>query len=374
MSVANGDGSEIDDAVQNYAPVNGISLEAFAYVTVTVGQTLICGDTKKDAYKHYVEMLLGTNELAKKTYAQQSLLWYPDTPTYFDEMKRSGGKNQGFLKRSAMFVGGHKVETRVGLPYPLAQAGKLLPPGINMTFDLKQAEDQFRLMSDDPSKRMKLIIDNVWLEANGKIMDPNFYKSMVDRLTVTDARYDVVRSDVAGPFHLPPGQIEYEFTLYQSVAPNVVYCWFVDSEAWTGSYTKNPFNFQHCNVSEIYVTVEGVEYPADKYTPVSWGSSDVTADVRREYLELMRISRQTKGIGCGLTYEEFINGYTILAFQIAQFLPSNAYVNSQKGGDTKIYFKLKSTPVQRMSLFAMGVFDNVIYINPNSAIVKNFVV
>jgi len=96
MSITNGDDSEPDDTTQAYAPVNGIGLTAFEYITAEVGGTLICGENRTDSYRNYTTILLGNSNEAKQTWVAQSFIWEQDTASYFSDVTKDS-KNKGSI-------------------------------------------------------------------------------------------------------------------------------------------------------------------------------------------------------------------------------------------------------------------------------------
>ena len=110
-----------------------------------------------------------------------------------------------------------------------------------------------------------------------------------------------------GPDQLEPSNVSYEKTLFTGIAPSTLLVFFVSSTAVSGSYTENPFNLQHANVEEMYVTVESTEYPGKRLRPIKWSDSTSVANVRREYIDFIRISKEVFGAsGTVLSYNEFV--------------------------------------------------------------------
>src|SRR5712664_2445828 len=55
--------------------------------------------------------------------------------------------------------------------------------------------------------------------------------------------------------------------LFQGVYPKLVIIVFLDHEAFSGKYTKSPFNFQHFDVNYIGLSCNGNPIPQSAFTP-----------------------------------------------------------------------------------------------------------
>lgn len=97
-----------------------------------------------------------------------------------------------------------------------------------------------------------------------------------------------------------------------------VYLFFVRVDSAAGSYSLNPFELINPRIKSAYIEVEGTKYPTQGYNiPPPYSPSANQAQCREPYLELYRILAQTNGMTCGLTYDQFLNQFHVIAFQIS---------------------------------------------------------
>jgi hypothetical protein len=176
----------VSDKAQRYAPINGIGLTLFEYITVQVGNTLICGENRTDIYKNYLQLMLGNSKESKETWLGTEVIWAKDTAGAFNDLSLES-KNKGFIKRFAIFNGGSKVHTMAVIPYPLGQTRKLLIPGINMKFVMKKADDKFLITTNEPAKMMQLKIEKIWIKARARSLEPPLFNALVSKLQQTEA-------------------------------------------------------------------------------------------------------------------------------------------------------------------------------------------
>ena len=55
-------------------------------------------------------------------------------------------------------------------------------------------------------------------------------------------------------------------------------------------------------------------------------------------------------------------------------LPSSNYVSEKKQGDTILVFEFEEAPDKPVHMLALGQFESSIFINSNSAVLKNYTI
>ena len=73
--------------------------------------------------------------------------------------------------------------------------------------------------------------------------------------------------------------------MFQGKRPETVIVGFVKSKALNGDYTTNPFNFEHCNITQIIVYNDGLPVGG---TPVKTDFSKERSVVSRTYVNLIQ--------------------------------------------------------------------------------------
>lgn len=116
-------------------------------------------------------------------------------------------------------------------------------------------------MSAETSPSYKVtILDNVFKACKIKV-DSAILLNHAETITKTPARYNYVKSDVKMTT-IPDQTSEFYWDdVWNGKRPSKMYIAFVKQAGVNGSYTSNPFNFQHFKLSEIVVTVNGEPVP-----------------------------------------------------------------------------------------------------------------
>lgn len=99
-------------------------------------------------------------------------------------------------------------------------------------------------------------------------MYPSFIFSHSRILPDHPVVYPIQRSEIKC-FSISQGQYNFSAGNVFNAVPNILHVGLVSSEAFNGSYIKNPFNFQHydCNFAAFYV--DRYRYPKNLFIPIS---------------------------------------------------------------------------------------------------------
>ena len=145
----------------------------------------------------------------------------------------------------------------------------------------------------------------------------------------------------------------------------------VDNDAFNGSYTMNPFHFQHFNLSEIALYRNGIGVPGRPFTPDFTSGEE---ECLRSYVNTM----QTMGYfntddTDGLTLEDFAGGYTIYAFDLtADNNVSAPYQQVLGVSNLRVDLKFTTNLTNTVNLLLYAVFDSHIEITQTRDVITEY--
>jgi hypothetical protein len=137
----------------------------------------------------------------------------------------------------------------------------------------------------------------------------------------------------------------------------------VDSKAFNGSPTKNPFHFEHFKLIHASIVADARQVPAGGYEP-----DFEKGLICREYVGLL----QTLLGGClktdsiGLTKEDFVkNGKTFLGFTLPSAIEgtSDLALPPRQTGYINIRLRFKEALESSVTLICYAEFDNIIEVD-----------
>lgn len=144
--------------------------------------------------------------------------------------------------------------------------------------------------------------------------------------------------------------------LSSTVLPTRVIVGMVDSKAFNGSFSHNPFNFQHFNIKQIQLTLD---FSNNKY-------------LRGYYTLFEGIDRPVFLHGNDISRRDYGNGYTLFAFDITPDLCSGDHFNLLKSGSLLLELSFAENLIQPIHLIVYMEFDNLIEINASRKIIKDY--
>ncbi|MCG8432193.1 MAG: hypothetical protein MJA29_13610, partial [Candidatus Omnitrophica bacterium] len=271
--------------------------------------------------------------------------------------------SESMLARARPFYKNAGVELLAPIHCDLFKQERYLLSECEMSIEIHRNENKFLLISD--GTEYKIVVEDLrWYVWKVKPQD-SLTMAIENLLQKQDTvKYPVRRIKMATRHLAPNSQTIIENSIFTGQLPRRVAIFMVDSEAFNGSYVKNPFKFEHCNVAEIALKYGDVYVP--RY-PLRCDWNDYRYSFPFMYLyEGCDILKSDKGID--ISYEEFRNGYTIFLFDLTPDSVDAGAMQLIKEGDLSLYMQLKqplSTFPQGVEMIIYGEFDNLISIDRN---------
>ena len=151
--------------------------------------------------------------------------------------------------------------------------------------------------------------------------------------------------------------------LYRGRLPKMLFVTMVASEAFVGSYTRNPFNFQHFGVNMISLKKDGESIPAQAYEPNFTASNYLL-----EYMQLAyacNIANDTMGL-LAFSQDEYPNGYCFFVFCLTPDMSmTTSEAQQSEPCNLRLELKFSGPLAENVTLLTMGLFDGWITVDAN---------
>ena len=229
------------------------------------------------------------------------------------------GANAGLKERETWFNQGRSVEL-VGRPHvDVFQQDRLLLPNVNMNLKLIPSSNEFFVKNAAPGQngvqeKFKVVIEKVKFKVVMKELFPEVELAHLKALEGGARMLLPIQRSNLKHLSIPQNQTSVAFeNVFTDRLPDIAVVGLVADEDFAGSYTKNPFNFQHFGLSRIDLKRNGVPCPRFGYTP-DFGD-------KKLYMEAYTTFQRQLGFGFGdkcvnLTPDEWAKGYTLYVFKI----------------------------------------------------------
>ena len=252
LQILKGDGSNLG-AAEKVGVIN-LPLQAmFSQVDVYMNNKLVSLNANNFPWKAYLKVILcsGSDEQNSQL---QSQLFIKD-----DEPMDSLSLNSGFVNRYEYTKLSRTFELEGSLMEDVLNLDKYLINGVDIYMKLFRSSIPFLLMSGESTPNYKVKLLDVAFKTARVKLDPGVILNHSQQIKETPATYVINRSNVSQNI-IPNGASEFYWdSMFPKALPSKVVFGLISQKAANGDYTANPFNFQHFNLSEVSLKVNGVD-------------------------------------------------------------------------------------------------------------------
>lgn len=365
VKITNGDGTNLAHG----APVGLINYPTctlFSQVDIMLGDRLITQSSNTYPYRGIIECLLNYSHDTLDTQFSTAL-FCKDTAGEMN-VADPGGNNAGLAARAAYTQDGRIVELIGPVHSDIFFQEKLMMNGIDMSLKFIRAKNEFAIMSSAQNPNFAVQIINASMFIKKVSVAPTIRLAHGRALQRANAKYAIDRVALKS-FSIPAGtRVSNHDNLYLGQIPKFLIVGFVDNEGYTGSYTHNPFNFEHCNTEFITLYADGQCFPAKPFQPLFERRQFV-----REYYQLVQTTgRHLKDRSLAITREDFGAGYTLFCFNLEADGGHSGNVSLIKTGNVRLEVRFRAALQRTVNLVCYAVFDSIIEISNRRQVLLDY--
>ena len=234
---------------------------------------------------------------------------------------------------------------------------KLLPYGVEIFLTLERALPDFYLMASTTHKATaaKIEIKDIKLHVPYvKLSDPTFLSLETSKASksrrIPIVRSRVIRHPIASGVIHPV--IQHLFT--GRSLPQKLLVGFVTNKAESGHIEKNPFNFNHNNVSQIQIFKNGQAYPRFPFRP------DFNKKMyMKEFASVFDVANvRNVNVGFPINYDEYPKGFCFYGFDLTgdQTKDEDTY-HLREYGDITFDVVFKSAPSEAITMVVFAEYE-----------------
>ena len=401
--VVPGTGGDLSTGQASIAPVNNFLHSLFRQVDVYFNGKQVTPAMGTYAYRSYLETLLNYDVSAKQSQLS-SAMYYKDTAGQMDEagslpssmtiknvtavtsaadgndatlttenvsIPVPGTGNQGFAKRHKFVENSKKFTLSGPIFTDVFMSDRLLINMLDLKVVLNRSYNEFCLMDkNSTSKNPKVELTDVVLKIRKVKVDQAIRDSTEILLKQTPAIYPV-RRVVCKALSIAPGLPNVRLdNIFSGLVPTSFVFGLVDSNAYTGEYGKNPFNFKHYDISTITLSVNGEEIPFKQLRLKFPNAGDTeskkkTVDFIQAYNTLFSgTGKMFSNMGLDITRDDYPQGFTLFAFDLTPDMCNTAdYFNTVQRGTLSVDLTFEKDTPEAISMVCYSDFENIIRID-----------
>ena len=396
--VVPGTGGELSTGQASVAPVNNFLHSLFRQVDVYFNGKQVTPAMGTYAYRSYLETLLNYDVSAKQSQLS-SAMYYKDTAGKMDEagglpsakeikikiyddsganptdetvsIPQPGSGNQGFAKRHKFIENSKKFTLSGPIFTDVFMSDRLLINMMDLKVVLNRSYNEFCMMDINKSGSKvnpKVELTDVVLKIRKVKVDQAIRDSTEILLKQTPAIYPV-RRVVCKALSIAPGLPNVRLdNILSGLVPTSFVFGLVDSNAYTGEYGKNPFNFKHYDISTITLSVNGEEIPFKQLRlkfPNTANERDKSVDFLQAYNTLFSgTGKMFSNMGLDITRDDYPQGFTLFAFDLTPDMCNTAdYFNTVQRGTLSVDLTFEKDTPEAISMVCYSDFENIIRID-----------
>lgn len=346
-----------DDGRKLFSPVNNMLHSIFQRVDLEMNGKLVTATSQHYPYRSYLEVLLNYDRNAMNTHLVDSG-WLKDTDFGVSE------------KRCKLIDDNGNVNLYGRLRLDIMNQGRLMLGGIEMKLTLQAHKPSFYFVTSTSEYSVEVEFTHVALFLTCARLTSPILTAHEKALSSSTAKYPITRTEIK-QFIVPAGAGNVPLdTVYQGQLPRRMFMVMLENEAENGSFNTNPFKFSHFNVGYLSCLINGEAFPAIPLTP-----DFSTRNVKREYHELLRsLDQMTTRPLLTITPDEFANGYTIFAWNLAPDYADGCanHWSIVKRGNCRMELRFDSPLTKVITILFLAEFDNVIECDKDRNIITDF--
>ena len=399
--IIEGSGGALSSGQSSIAPVNNFLHSLFRQVDVYFNGKQVTPAMGTYAYRSYLETLLNYDVSAKQSQLS-SAMYYKDTAGQMDEagslpssmtiknvtavtsagagndatlttenvsIPVPGTGNQGFAKRHSFIENSKKFTLSGPIFTDVFMSDRLLINMLDLKVVLNRSYNEFCLMDkNSTTKYPKAELTDVVLKIRKVKVDQAIRDSTEILLKQTPAIYPV-RRVVCKALSIAPGLPNVRLdNIFSGLVPTSFVFGLVDSNAYTGEYGKNPFNFKHYDVSTVTLSVNGEEIPFKQLRlkfPNTKNNREKNVDFIQAYNTLFSgTGKMFSNMGLDIARDDYPQGYTLFAFDLTPDMCNTAdYFNTVQRGTLSVDLTFETDTPEAISMVCYSDFENIIRID-----------
>ena len=219
----------------------------------------------------------------------------------------------------------------------------------------------------DTAPAYKITIVDAILYVKKIKLTPSVFNTINTVLNDKNAQYAIART-TPKVFTVPRGQqsqhIDHIDNAFLGEIPKRIAICMMDNDSYNENYKKNPFNFQHYNLTQIVMSVNGEEVP---FKPLKFNFDDKLFVTAFNTL-FSGTGKCHENSGSIIKREDYSEGYTIIVADLTPFEIGDNF-DLKEEGTLGIDLVFKSPLTATINVLVYAEYDNVIETDSNHNII-----
>jgi len=198
---------------------------------------------------------------------------------------------------------------------------------------------------------------------------PSVFLAHAKTLQSSPAKYPI-RRVVCKSFTNPQNYLDVSHEkLFSGQLPTRIVIGLVDNRAYNGDLERNPFNFQHFNLNEIAVYLDGQQQHAVRPVQPDYAHE---LYIRAYNSMFAGTGKLCKDEGLYISREDYSAGYALYVFVLTADIGEEDHFSLVRQGSVRLSLKFSAALTNTVTAVAYAEFENVIEVDCDRNVVFDF--
>ncbi|XP_062571180.1 uncharacterized protein F54H12.2-like [Saccostrea cucullata] len=330
----------------------------FSQIDVYMNGKCMSQNANHYPWKAYLKVLLTSGSDTSKTQLQTQLYFPEGEGT--ENPDASGGTNMALRSRYVYTQQSRVFDLEGPLYVDCFNLDKYLINGVDIQLRLFRTRNSFMVMSKEASPNYKITIVDAIFKACKIKVDSAIMLNHSNAIAKSPARYNYMRTDVKMTSISDKTSEFYWDDVWNGRRPSKMYVAFVKQSAVNGSYSDNPFNLEHFNLSEIFLTVDGEPIPIRPIKLDFGNNKNYVTPLCNLYQSAEKWNRDES---LAIDRETFAKGSCIFAFDLVPTDLGEGYINLVHQGNVGVYARFAQATSVTISAIAYCEYPGLLLID-----------
>ena len=267
--------------------------------------------------------------------------------------------NNGLHSRYLHTRQSHEVMLTGGLRVDLFEQSRYLANGISMKLRLHRQKDEFLLMA--AANTFKIQVTEAFLTVRKVKVSPGVQLGHTDALMKGPAKFPITRKECK-VLAIPAGfQSFVKDNIFLGQLPKRLVVGMVHNEGFAGAVGRNPYNFEHFNVSYMQLYTDG-EPVLSKPLKLNVGEEKYLDAFETLYNSFDKLNGEKSSI---IKREDWSRGYSLFSFDLTPDYDDEDHYPLIRHGNLRLEMNFGTTLAHTINIIVYAEFDNIIEINNN---------
>ena len=368
--VTKANGADLD-AAEKVGIVNNFLHTLFKQVDVFLKEQQVTQASGTYAYRAYLETLLNYGSDAK-TSQLTAAMFYKDQAgkmNVADPTLAAANANSGLKKRYEFSKESGTIEMTGPLFCDVFMTNRLMLSFVDLKVVLSRNSQQFCLMASEGDTDYRVKITDAYLKIRKVKVSSSISLAHETALKRGPAIYPIRRVECKSFIVAGGNPSLRKDNVFNGLVPKTFVFGLVDSTAFNGAYTKNPFNFKNLTVNYVGISVNGQEIPF-RPLKLSYANSKF---IEAYYTLFSGTGKMNYDVGNDISREEYPDGYTLYAFDLSpDMCGSSPHFNVVQKGNLAIDIQFATAPTNAASVICYGEFENTIHVDSDRNVIYDY--